>query len=251
MLHEKNIFFFCIFSVPLWAEPRIKPDTEQACLIRNTLCRYDKNTPDFSLCFGQPLHKMSTLSQRKALLIYFSAFTCPQCALFYQKDLCTLIQHTKTKALRIVIRDYPIDGISMRASACVWSLNRPCKTRHTIFQSVFQQQKKWMEKMGIIPNAISLKETMQSIEKIVMDCAHVQSVKEKNCIQNSHQDTSDASVMKGLFNAHNVDQGLFNIQGTPFAVLIMQDRSGSYTMQTFFGERMRYSLMNAVHSWLK
>lgn len=247
---RKIFFFFPILSISLCAEPGIRPNTAQAGLIRETLCRYDKSTPDFSVCFGQPLYTMPSL-QRKALLIYFSALTCPQCALFYQTDLCTLIQKTQEKALRIVIRDYPIDGISMRASACIWSLNRPPKKRHFIFQSVFQQQEKWMKKIGIIPNAISLKQTMKAIEDTIMDCENIQSQKEKKCIQNSHQDTSNTSVMKQLFDAHNVDQHLFNIQGTPFAVLIMQDINGSYTMQTFFGNDMKNSLMDAVNRWLK
>lgn len=108
-----------------------------------------------------------------------------------------------------------------------------------------------MKKIGIIPNEISLKKTMKAIEDTIMDCENIQSQKEKKCIQNSHQDTSNTSVMKQLFDAHNVDQHLFNIQGTPFAVLIMQDTNGSYTMQTFFGNDMKNSLMDAVNRWLK
>jgi hypothetical protein len=209
--------------------------------IRDIIQRYDQSTPPFSLCFGRPMHTIPD-GQRKALLIYFSALTCPRCALFHDEHLTPLITITRTKNLRLVIRDYPIDGLSLRGSACVWSPALPIHTRKAIFSALFQSQKQWITKAQ---NAI------QDIAQKVIDCGHITDEKNLNALHKSHKDTSETSVMQSLFTEHNTDQKMLDLQGVPFAILIMQDANGTYTMKTLGNTDMDQEISQTIHGWLK
>jgi uncharacterized protein (DUF2141 family) len=206
------------------------------------LHRYDKKEdPPFSLCFGRPIHTMPS-TQRKALLIYFSALTCPRCALFHGRHLPSLITMTRTKPLYLVIRDYPIDGLSLRGSACVWSPDLSVHRRKSVFSALFQSQKQWIA---------DPKNATQDIAQKVITHGHITDKKNVNALHKSHQDTSETSIMQSLFTEHNTDQKIFDLQGVPFAVLIMQDREGTYKMVTFGNTNMDQEISRTIHNWLK
>ena len=240
---KRNIFLF--YLALLYPSDSVAvvcaKNSEKRTEISSILHRYVQNTPPFSLCFGRSFEKM--LAGRKALLIYFSALTCPQCAVFHGRVLDRLIERTRTKPLCLVIRDYPIDGLSICGSACLWSTDMDTENRRSLFSTLFQTQKQWVVKKKDA--------ALEEIEKKVITYGKVTQQKALDALKKAHTDTSETSIMQSLFTEHNTDQGLFNILGVPFAVLVIHNSNGSYSMNTFCGTDMDRAILEEIDCCLK
>ena len=239
---KKRVLFGCSF-VALFVYPAVgkKECDTKSPEVQSIMCRYDQDAPPFSLCFGKPFHKMP--DGRKLLLIYFSALTCPQCALFHRYEVDQLIEQTRNRSsFSLIIRDYPIDGLSLRGSACVWATKMPQRKRRGLLFHIFQEQMNWIEKAQ---SAVS------EIEKIVISQINPSDQRAVSTIKKSHTDTSKKSIMQAILSAHNMDQKMFDIQGVPFAVLIMQDTDGSYSTDLFHDPKGHPKIKEKIASWLK
>jgi len=76
-------------------------------------------------------------------LIQYSAFSCSHCAEFH-KDVLPKIEdkYVKTGEVRVILRDYPIDNPSLRASQLAWCAG-PLRYRD-LFDTLLDKQRQWL-----------------------------------------------------------------------------------------------------------
>ena len=105
-------------TAPLWISK--VSATEQPALspqeyIKETYLSPKNDTPLFQHTYGDP-------STSQAILLVFSSLTCPVCNEFHTSVLPALQEVMKeNKDLSVIVRDYPADPLSLKASSILWS----------------------------------------------------------------------------------------------------------------------------------
>ena len=95
---------------------------------------WDPGLSDFDRFMGDP--------NAPVTIIEYSSFTCPHCARFHTDTLAQLVEtYVETGQLRFVFRDFPLDGLALRAGALA-----RCVDEEHFFGMVdvlFENQRQW------------------------------------------------------------------------------------------------------------
>jgi hypothetical protein len=200
--------------------------------------RYANGVPDFAWSCGLDMQCMP--KGRRATLVYFTALTCPVCATFHTSEIDTFIQAVRqNKRLRIVVRDYPIDGISLRASAFLWSPSLTMDQRKDLWQHMIRDQAQWIQ----CPDKAS-----SLMEQRVCTYARHAGCDTTGLVATA-TDTSDTSRMKAIFDARRTDQALFDMSDIPYGVVLMSESNGTYTWCAIPSSNVQ-RIVHDVVAWL-
>lgn len=92
---------------------------------------------------AQDLHDL-TLGRADApvTIVEYSSYTCPHCASFHQENRPWLIKtFVEAGRARLVLMDYPLDGLAMAAAMLVHSA--PADTAPVLSETLFAEQTSW------------------------------------------------------------------------------------------------------------
>lgn len=95
---------------------------------------WDAGLTDFDKVFGA--------DDAPVTLIEYASFTCGHCANFHNETLPELTQtYIDTGSVRFVFRDFPLDGVALRAGMLARCL--PDSAYKPMLDLIFQQQREW------------------------------------------------------------------------------------------------------------
>lgn len=126
----------------------------------------------------------------------YISLTCPHCAHFYLNTLPELEkQYVKTGKVKIIMHDYPLDGLSLKAAALARCM--PPDMYFPFIQILYDNQPKWVG----APNP----------EKILVQYARLGGLDEeraKSCI-------NDQSIQSSIVEERQSAQETYDISSTP------------------------------------
>ncbi len=161
-----------------------------------------KDTPLLQHTYGDPLTS-------QAVLLVFSSLTCPVCNEFHTAILPALKEEIKKNpALSLVIRDYPADPLSLKASSLIWA-NGPEKAKE-IEHKVFGTHMKWVKDTE--------EKSLEELVKLVNECTLT--VEEKESAKKAF---SEISCLEKIFKHRNKDKEALGIEQVPAAWLVIKN----------------------------
>lgn len=178
--------------------------------------------------YGDPLTS-------QAVLFVFTSLTCPVCNEFHTAILPALKEEVKRNpALALVIRDYPADPLSLRASSMIWA-NGPEKAKE-IENKVFGNRMKWIKD--------TQEKSLQELVKLVKECALTP--KEKEIAVKAFTDTA---FLEKIFNHRNKDKEALGIEQVPAAWLVLKDKKNRHHFEII--EIKNVKDLQAIRSLIK
>lgn len=130
----------------------------------------------------------------------FSSLTCSHCATFYLKILPELkTRYIDTGKVRFLMRDFPLDGVALRASALSYCM--PEEQYFPFVKILFENMEKWV-----------LDKDPQQILGQYAKLGGLAEERAKACM-------NDAMMIDALVSARTIAQEKHNIQGTPTFVV--------------------------------
>ena len=187
-----------------------------------------EEAPLFQHTYGDPLTS-------QAVLFVFTSLTCPVCNEFHTAILPALKEEvTQNPALSLVIRDYPADPLSLRASSVIWA-NGPEKAKE-IEQKVFGTHMKWVKDTE--------EKSLEELVKLVKECALTPEEKEI-----AEKAFSDTALLEKIFTHRNKDKKALGIEQVPAAWLILKNKKDPHHFEMI--EIKNVKDLQAIRSLLK
>jgi hypothetical protein len=158
---------------------------------------------DFQEVLGNP-------HQAQAILFVFTSMTCPVCARFYTEILPFLKEYVSEEKFAIILRDYPADPLSLKASAMIWgNKNLALRLKREAYALSTLPEFTWIKKTEA--------ESLAKLERYCKDlCA---SDHEKKNIEHF---LKDKTLLQALFNKRVQDKKHLNITEVPTVFLFVK-----------------------------
>lgn len=92
---------------------------------------------------AQDLHDLTEgRADAPVTILEYSSYTCPHCAHFHGDNRPWLVKtFVETGRAKLVLMDYPLDGLAMAAAMLVHSA--PAETAPTLSEALFSEQNSW------------------------------------------------------------------------------------------------------------
>lgn len=153
-------------------------------------------------------------AQARVTIIEYASMTCPHCAEFHMKVLPALKEkYINTGAVRLVYRDFPLDGLAMRAA-----MTARCAGPERYFGFVdlfYQQQPSWTRAKDQIG-------ALQQLSRI----GGLTPEKFKACLD-------DVALQEYVVKSRQQGQAEFGVSGTPTFVIEGKVYRGIETIEEF------------------
>ena len=147
--------------------------------------------------------------------IEFVSMTCSHCADFHINTLPEIKKkYIDSGKLRLELRDFPLDGLALRASAMARLIDT--KKYYKFVDMLFKKQKKWSRSENPI-NELKKLGRLAGLEKTKIDIA-----------------IDEISVLEAIFKMRQQAEKKYNIQSTPSFVINEQYfLSGNLSVEKF------------------
>ena len=147
--------------------------------------------------------------------IEFVSMTCSHCADFHINTLPKIKKkYIDSGKLRLELRDFPLDGLALRASAMARLIDT--KKYYKFVDMLFKKQKKWSRSENPI-NELKKLGRLAGLEKTKIDIA-----------------IDEMSVLEAIFKMRQQAERKYNIQSTPSFVINEQYfLSGNLSVEKF------------------
>ena len=189
---------FLISKISAAEHPALSPQE----YIKETYFSPKKDTPLLQHTYGDPLTS-------QAVLLVFSSLTCPVCNLFHTDVLPKLEDDIKNKTLSVIVRDYPADPLSLKASSIMWA--NGAEKNKELEKKVLATHMKWIKE--------SEEKSLEELNALISDS--LVTPEEKTSAAKA---PSDREWLEKVFNHRNKDKKALGIEHVPAAWLILKNK---------------------------
>ena len=191
---------FLISKISAAEHPALSPQE----YIKETYLSPKKDTPLLQHTYGDPLTS-------QAVLLVFSSLTCPVCNEFHTSVLPALKEVMKeNKDLSVIVRDYPADPLSLKASSIMWA--NGAEKNKELEKKVLANHMKWINE--------SEEKSLEELNALISDS--LVTPEEKTSAAKA---PSDREWLEKVFNHRNKDKKALGIEHVPAAWLILKNKT--------------------------